>query len=118
MTAGGIPTCPGLSKSVVVDHQLEVAEDLLVTCWAEIVEARRTMTAEDRLGGLAPTHGADHVRIVLDVDSPRLCFALVHAFASTWIVDFCLFMLGDTLQEQIGLICSLQIPITKFEVYV
>lgn len=78
MTAGGLLTCPGRRESVVVDHQLEVAENLLVTCGAEIVEARSTMAAEDGLGCLAPIHGAHHVRIVLDVDPPHLFVICCH----------------------------------------
>nr|DAU06017.1 MAG TPA: hypothetical protein [Caudoviricetes sp.] len=111
MTAGGLLTCPGRRESVVVDHQLEVTEDLLVTCRAEILEARSTMAAEDGLGCLAPIHGADHVSVVLDVDPPHLCIAFVHAFTSTRIVDFCLFMPVNTLQALIGLIRLLLIPI-------
>ena len=82
-------TCPGRRESVVVDHQLEVTEDLLVTCRAEVIEAGGVIPCEHRLGHGRPIDGADLVRAALDVDVPHFLVVAGHFLTS---VVLCLFL--------------------------
>ncbi|WP_303008085.1 hypothetical protein [uncultured Dialister sp.] len=80
--------------SVVVNHQLQIAEHFLVIGRAEIVEAGRVVALKHAIDSCLSVDGADLVSIVLDIDVPRFFIIVSHCLTSICLpvfVDLCMF---------------------------
>jgi hypothetical protein len=80
--------------SVVVNHQLQIAEHFLVIGRAEIVEAVRVVALKHAIGSCRSVDGADLVGIVLDIDAPHFFIIVSHFLTSIFLpvfVDLCMF---------------------------
>ena len=80
--------------SVVVNHQLQIAEHFIELGRAEIVEAGRVVALKHAIDSCLSVDGADLVSIVLDIDVPRFFIIVSHCLTSICLpvfVDLCMF---------------------------